>query len=187
MPFMVFLSKVLVLSLIMAVNYLDARQYNPVADSGAVVTQGHARFTVLTNHVIRMEYAPNDSFVDLASLTFVNRYLSVPDFKVAHTNGWLIITSGFATLHYLENSGAFTAHNLSVEYRDSTHGFTWKPGIKDRQNLKGTTRTLDGVLGKSSFYGMRKIQLEDGLLSRSGWALIDDWRGRCLITATGPG
>ena len=152
-----------------------AQNDNPIANPSASITQNHARFTVLTNMLLRMEYADNDSFTDNATLTFVNRNLTVPSFKVEHNNGWLQITTSHLTLRYKENSGKFNAHNLTITYADSaTTKYTWKPGTKDHKNLKGTTRTLDGVLGKFSFYSLKKLPIEDGILSRSGWTFIDD-------------
>ena len=159
-----------------------AQKDNPVANPAAVVTQGHARFTVLTDMLLRMEYAGNDSFTDNATLTFVNRNLPVPGFKVDHNNGWLTITTAHLALSYKENSGKFTGHNLKVTYLDTLSAdrkvtadhYTWKPGAKDHKNLKGTTRTLDGALGKFSLGSMKKLPVEDGIISHSGWAFIDD-------------
>jgi alpha-glucosidase (family GH31 glycosyl hydrolase) len=153
---------------------LQAQQYDPVANPTSIVHSAHARFTVLTDHVIRMEYATDSAFIDQASLTFVHRHLMSPVFTATENGGWLIIKAAYFALHYQLNSGPFTARNLYIEYSDPQHTFTWRPGMKDRKNLRGTTRTLDGVSGKFSFLGFKKIQLEDGLLSRSGWALIDD-------------
>jgi alpha-glucosidase (family GH31 glycosyl hydrolase) len=155
-------------------NQLSAQQYDPIAKPTSIIISGHARFTILTDHVIRMEYAKDSAFIDQASLTFVNRNLPVPSYSTTENNGWLIIQTKFSALHYLKNSGPFTSHNLYIEYKDPLHSFTWKPGMKDKKNLKGTTRTLDGVSGQFSYYGFKKLKLEDGVLSRSGWALIDD-------------
>ena len=54
--------------------------YNPVADPKAIVTAGHARFTILTTQMIRMEWAADGKFEDHASLVFLNRKLPVPKF-----------------------------------------------------------------------------------------------------------
>ena len=53
---------------------------NPVADPKAVVTFGHARFTVLTPQLIRMEWSADGKFEDHASMVFINRRLPVPTF-----------------------------------------------------------------------------------------------------------
>jgi alpha-glucosidase (family GH31 glycosyl hydrolase) len=47
--------------------------------------------------------------------------------------------------------------------------YVWRPGTIDLQNLKGTTRTLDGALGDKT-----KEPIGNGLISRSGWAVEDD-------------
>lgn len=62
-----------------------------------------------------------------------------------------------------------SANNLKVVV--SNHGVpsVWYPGKPDPQNLKGTCRTLDGLMGES-----KRSEMENGLVSRSGWAVIDD-------------
>ncbi len=47
--------------------------YNPVANPKAVVILGHVRFTVLTSKLVRMEWAANGQFENLASFVFLNR------------------------------------------------------------------------------------------------------------------
>ena len=63
--------------------------YNPVADPHALVTLNHARFTVLTPQMIRMEWAADGKFEDHASLVFINRRLPPPQFtsKIEESNG----------------------------------------------------------------------------------------------------
>ena len=57
--------------------------YDPIADPHAVVTLGHARFTVLTSQLVRMEWSADGKFEDHASLVFLNRKLPVPHFTTA--------------------------------------------------------------------------------------------------------
>jgi hypothetical protein len=57
--------------------------YQPVADPAAVVTLEHARFTVLTPQLIRMEWAADSKFEDHASFAFLNRRLPVPPVPLA--------------------------------------------------------------------------------------------------------
>ena len=54
---------------------------NPRAQYGAIVVSGNARFTILTDRLVRMEWAENSAFEDRASLTIVNRNLPVPRFN----------------------------------------------------------------------------------------------------------
>jgi alpha-glucosidase len=71
---------------------LSAQQsdYCPKADPAAIVIAGNARFTVLTPQLIRMEWSQDGVFEDNATLTFVNRLLPVPEFKVSQTKSKVV-------------------------------------------------------------------------------------------------
>lgn len=142
------------------------QQYWPKANPDAMVISGNARFSILTPALIRLEWAEDGRFEDGASLVFLNRRLPVPQFQKQITNGWLIITTDQLTLRYRDNSGQFNEKNLSISFVLNGQKVTWHPGLEDTANLRGTTRTLDGIKGEAS--------LEAGLISRSGWALVDD-------------
>ncbi len=145
---------------------------NPIANPKAVVTSGNARFTVLTDRLVRMEWEPDGKFENRASFVVINRNLPVPRYQVSHSGGNLIINTGKLKLSYKENSGKFTDDNLSVQFQMNGQWHVWHPGMKDTANLKGTIRTLDGVEGATP--------LPAGLLSREGWHVIDD-SGRPLF------
>jgi alpha-glucosidase len=147
---------------------------DPVADPKAVVTVGNARFTVLTPQLIRMEWSANGKFEDHASFVFINRRLPVPKFLVAHdgpANGGLlsIKTDAMELKYAASGDGHFTAENLSITLTVDGKQVMWHPGDTDPENLQGTTRTLDGARGSQT-----KEPIEPGLVSRSGWALVDD-------------
>ena len=65
--------------------------------------------------------------------------------------------------------GHFTADNLSIKLTVDGKQVVWHPGDTDPENLQGTTRTLDGARGDKT-----GEPIEPGLVSRSGWALVDD-------------
>lgn len=69
-------------------------QNNPKANPSAVVEFGNARFTVLTDRLIRMEWAEDGEFEDRASLAIVNRNLPVPRYSSAAKDGVLTIKTG---------------------------------------------------------------------------------------------
>jgi len=145
---------------------------NPVADPKAVVTLGNARFTVLTSQLIRMEWAADGKFEDHASFVFLNRHLPVPDFSQTASEGGKTLTINTAALklRYTPTAnGRFTADNLSIVIVVDGKQVVWHPGLADPLNLQGTTRTLDGARGDKT-----KEPIEPGLVSRSGWALVDD-------------
>lgn len=141
--------------------------YQPKADPHAIVVSGHARFTVLTPQLIRMEWAADGKFEDHASFAFLNRKLSVPEFKVGHADSGktLSIQTPALELTYIGDD-KFNAENLHITLKDLP-GKSWHPGMTDTGNLMGTTRTLDKIKGSD-------VKLETGLISRDGWTLVDD-------------
>lgn len=149
-------------------------QDNPVADPKAIVTLGNARFTVLTPQMIRTEWAADGKFEDHASLVFINRRLPVPKFEHSITQtgtgqSLTIQTSALKLTYSPSGDGKFTAETLTISFVLNGNEVTWHPGTPDTGNLLGTTRTLDGALGDKT-----KEPIEPGLVSRDGWALVDD-------------
>lgn len=138
-----------------------------------MVTVGHARFNVLTPELIRIERAADQNFEDHASLAFLNRRLLVPQFQSHFTGSKLHRTFFLDTpalhlvYHCALDGDRFSADDLSISFKVGNVSGIWHPGDADTGNLGGTTRTLDRIEGSN-------IKLEAGLLSRDGWALVDD-------------
>ena len=63
-----------------------------------MVLSGHARFTILTPQLVRMEWAEDGVFEDRATLGVVNRRLPVPPFRVSREDGVLTIRTDSLTL-----------------------------------------------------------------------------------------
>ena len=172
------MKRLLVLLTALACTLSPAIADNPKADAKAVVTSGNARFTVLTPQLIRMEWSADGQFEDRATLTFVNRETPVPEFKVRESKSKLTITTPALTLTYLKN-GKFSDKNLKAVFTLNGKEVVWTPGMENPQNLLGTTRTLDGADGSKL-----KEPMEQGILSRAGWSLIDDSQ-RHVLTPDG--
>lgn len=134
------------------------------ADSKAVVYCGNARFSILADRLIRMEYHPQAIFEDRATQTMWYREQAVPDFTVKETEAGIEIETEFLQLSYTNIGDGFTADNLSIRLKNSDT--IWHYGDTDSANLKGTTRTVDVAHGF--------VPLDDGLLSRNGWSVLDD-------------
>jgi alpha-glucosidase (family GH31 glycosyl hydrolase) len=145
---------------------------DPVADPAAVVRAGHARFTVLTPELVRMEWAADDRFEDHSSFIFLNRKLPVPEFKKKISGSAVLIDTGKLKLEYRRTAKdtGFTAANLAVTLQVDGKSVTWRPGTPSTGNLQGTTRTLDGALGGEHL----KEPIGEGLISRDGWVLVED-------------
>lgn len=144
----------------------------------------NTRFTVITERVIRMEYSPSGEFTDNPSFIAVNRDYPSVDYDVRIENGWINIATSVINLKYKQGSGKFTEKNTAISASFGRKNISWKPGMVQKANLKGTYRTLDGMDGdlqtmdwlQDSKKG-EKLKLEDGILARDGWTLIDDSQG----------
>ena len=146
---------------------------NPVAATDAIVKCGNVRFTVLTPEMIRIEYSAQAKFEDQATFTVVNRKLDVPQFTTNEDDTYLYITTSNLKLKYRKGTDPRTipasSTNLTITVNGDGVQSVWYPGKPDPLNLKGTCRTLDGLMGDS-----KRSEMENGLVSRSGWAVIDD-------------
>ncbi|MCZ2099421.1 MAG: DUF4968 domain-containing protein [Anaerolineae bacterium] len=120
--------------------------FRPVAAPQAVVRLGSARFTILTDRLIRLEYDPTGAFEDRASQTFWYREQPVPPFTSSANGSTLDIETDYLHLHYeADDTLGFAPQTLSIRVKST--GTVWHPGDTDTQNLRGTTRTLDVVNG----------------------------------------
>lgn len=142
------------------------------AEKNAVVEAENAKFTVLTDRLIRMEWDNNKVFDDHASFLVVNRRLPVPAFTSQKLDGWLYIRTSEIELAYKLNSGRFNRDNLRIRHLRAD-SVSWFPGKKQKYNLKGTTRTLDNIDGNANLHSGQKLELEDGVLSRDGWFFLN--------------
>ncbi len=155
------------------------------ADKKAVIEADNARFTILTPRLIRMEWNSGKSFDDHASFVVVNRNLPVPVYSSKKENGWLIIKTSELEMTYKLNSGPFSQDNLKIKLLNADT-VNWWPGKKQRYNLKGTSRTLDNYDGEINLHTGKKLELEDGILSRDGWYFLDDSSGLRLDNSDWP-
>lgn len=146
---------------------------NPLADPKAVVISGNARFTVLTPEMVRLEYSDKGLFEDRATFTVINRKLDVPEFHTSEDATFFYLETDKLKLKYRKGTNPHTlpasSANLSITMNHKGHEVLWYLGKPDPMNLKGTCRTLDGSNGDN-----KRSELENGLISRSGWAVIED-------------
>ena len=130
------------------------------AQEDGSVRVGCARFTPLTDRMIRCEWSDDNTFEDRPSLTFSNREMPRVEFSWEKRGEGLSLKTARMTLEW--KGGVFNDSNLIVNGVAALS--------EDRENLYGTTRTLDGVTG----FGDLMPRMEKGLLSRRGVTVVDD-------------
>ncbi len=140
-----------------------------------VYSDANVRFSLISDGAVRMEYAPDGAFTDEKSFLAVNR--QYPDVKAdVRTDGdSVIITTSKMRISYLKGSGKFSPTNLKISSpADAGFSYQWRPGDVQKGNLLGTYRTLDNYNGRINDDTHQPMPIEDGLLARDGWTLIDD-------------
>ena len=130
------------------------------ASATTTVTVGSARFTLLTDRMVRCEWSADGRFEDRPSLVFVNRDMPDVKYTLERRGEGAVIETERMRLEW--TGGAFDERNLVVN------------GIAvlapDTGNLLGTMRTIDG---RSSIKDLLP-RMEQGLLSRRGVTVVDD-------------
>ena len=125
----------------------------------------NARFTVITENLIRCEYSDSQSFLDDETSFAACRRYNGCEYTVRRTDESFELRTEAVRLVYRPNGKGFTAESLY----GTLGGSPWHFGDTDEKNLGGTLATLDGVDGYRT--------VGDGVLSRSGWFVFDDSDG----------
>jgi alpha-glucosidase (family GH31 glycosyl hydrolase) len=177
---MTFLLVCFVVAVQAALRY-ELLPYEPRANASAVVVVGSARFTVLTDNVIRMEFDASGRFEDRATVAIVNRLLPVPAFVYQNSGSTLTIKTKTLLLTY-QIGQPFTASSLTIQSLTGAFANWAFTTQQAATNLLGTIRSLD-LLGPVSLncsvwvgqmVNRESLHCEYGLISRDGWATIDD-------------
>ena len=123
------------------------------------------RITILTNELIRLEYSSEGHFEDRRTKIVQNREFSPPKFEVIENDEILEILTDAILVYF--KKGKFSAKNLFIESRNNLSQYRnrWYFGEKFN-TLKGTVKTLDRTDGA--------IELSEGIISKNGFAILDD-------------
>lgn len=146
-------------------------QTMPICKKENVIAGENYRISVLTDGLLRLEYAEHGIFEDRPTQVVWNRDLGVCNFQIVEQEDNLEIITDRIHLRY--DKGVFRTNGLSVEVKGGLfpYGNVWHYGddtklIQHVKELKGTARTLDNADGE--------ISLEAGLVSQLGYAVMDD-------------
>lgn len=158
---------------------LDGRSKQPQVGGGswqnnAVVGGGQDeryRFTVLTDGILRIEWAEDSQFEDRpSSFAYHRNSLTPPDYEVREDDDMLeIITSRF---HLTYNKDHFSPHGLTARLVGDESG-DWRWG-ETPDNFGGTIRTVDRMDGQTLMPEDEFVPLEPGILGPQGFTILDD-------------
>jgi alpha-glucosidase (family GH31 glycosyl hydrolase) len=176
------------------------------AAATGTVSDGDARFQVVSPSLVRVEFAADGKFEDRPTLNVPARSFRAPRFTTTKAGGVLQIKTSLLTLRYRRGTGAFTPSNLTVKLRVGGKSVTARPAFGDApppyagppslstspyavKEDPAYTAPTSGNLG-GWYRGLdtagQPVALHDGLLSRDGWYLLDD-SATALVTGGAPG
>ncbi len=145
---------------------IDAAQADAADLNDGVAVSGYARFTVITPTLIRMEYDPVAVFVDEPSYFAIDRDHRFRSAVITTTPTGLSIDTGVLRLTYVNDNQPFSSANVTAVVHRGATPVVFNPAPSSEGNLGGTTRTLDNWNGAG--------KLDDGVVSRAGWYVLDD-------------
>ena len=133
--------------------------------AGPVIEGENYRISVLTEFLVRLEYSEDGVFEDGQTQVVQNRDFGPIACEVVETEAVLDLHTEHLHLHF--EKGPFAPDRLYIELKGqyAVYGSRWHYGDQP-ETLKGTCRTLDEVDGA--------MELQDGILSKAGYALLDD-------------
>lgn len=146
---------------------VSAAESFPVINGTLV--HGKARFTVVTQTLIRMEYDEEGEFLNEPTYFAVSRDSRYLQASVVTTEQGIVIDTGILKLSFINDGKPFSESNLLAEIREERGTTRFSPTAGNKDNLGGTTVTLDGWTGARA--------LDDGILSRAGYFVLDDSQG----------
>lgn len=131
-------------------------EINGKTPDSQICIKNNVRISVITSRLIRIEKQPDGIFCDLPTQTVLNRAFEAVSIVVTDNKNNFAVKTDDTTFVF---SADCKLIQVILKNGQSVTDL-------NRGNLKGTARTLDMAGGE--------IKLEDGILSRSGVAVMDD-------------
>src|SRR5574344_299351 len=135
-----------------------------------MIQVGKLRIGVVNDICVRLEYAEDEIFCDEPTLFGVLRTYDFKDFKTSDDGKTFTLETKNFKLIYRYMYGMIRPDVLNIELPD---GQVWKMGQFDNENLEGTLDSLDGL--------KKACPLNEGLLSRKGFYMIDDSKSPLVV------
>lgn len=158
------------------------RGMHPAMNPATTLQGEHWRIGLITESLIRLEWSDSGEFEDRATLMAGDRAFlpsGAVDYTTGERDGMLVVETPALRLTY--DRKPFSKEGLTIVVKgvpDSQFN-TWHYGDEPKGNLGGTARTLDEADGA--------IPLGQGVISRDGWAVLDDSASNVFVTADADG
>ena len=124
------------------------------------------RITLITPTLFRLEYAEDGRFIDEPTLFAYERDALLKDYTITDLgDGHYEIKTADITIKYWDNGYPFCQNITAVHHKDGRNTELNIRGTYNR-NLGASVETLDKQSGE--------IPMNDGVLARSGWYIVND-------------
>ena len=134
------------------------------------IVLGNRRFTCLSPHLVRIEFAPNGVFEERRSIVAMAERTPLPFAKRSTDAGWDILDTGFVQILTRRNLASPDRTTLELRWSDGKLMQLWRPDDRDHQNLGGTLRSLDRYSGESAVLdGVHVAGMESPDVSSTAW------------------
>ena len=120
------------------------KKYN-IREDGNKIIIGHARFSLITPYLVRLEYSEDKKFEDRPTIRAINLSKPIKIRTLGYENNWVILEGEYVKIKYLPGDAQFSAENLIVSWNVGSMQDEWKPGDDDFNNLGGMFTSLDHV------------------------------------------
>lgn len=156
------------------ISFIIVVNFNSVIEAKNPVVIGNARFTFISEGLVRLEYAENAQFVDEPTLFAQNRINDFDEVNIVQKEkDSYTITTSLMRLEFYNDGFPFGQMNLRIYFNYEGKEKMWYMASEQTRNLRGTIATLDAV--------GQPVPLGEGLLSRDGWYAIRDTNKELLI------
>ena len=165
--------KTTLLSALLVSGVATASAYRPEKNP---MEFGKNRLSIITPTLLRLEYAVDKKFVDEPTLFAYDRTSMLPTDSIDVRdlgNNCYEITTPALRIWYKNDGFPFSTSNLNVFYRHNGKEKKFTNRFITKNNLGGPVETLDRVTGE--------IPMNDGILSKDGWYMIDDQKSDLLV------
>ncbi len=152
-------------------EYLKFDQSNSVSKKEAIFQGDKYRITILSELLIRFEYAEDGKFLDRPTELVLNRNFTVPQMEVKEDDKVLSITTKYFSMNYIKGrpfAGSKVAPDANLKVILNGTDKFWYYNHPEARNFNGTAMSLDNTEGN--------VKLERGLYSTDGFATLDDSR-----------
>ena len=150
-------------------EYLKIDQTNSISKKEAIFQGKYYRITVLSDLLLRLEYASDSKFLDRPTELVINRNFDVPQMDVQEDEKFLVITTKYFKLQYIKEKpfqGSKIAPDANLKVSLNNTGKIWYYNHPEARNFNGSAFSLDDTEGN--------VKLEKGLYSTDGFATLDD-------------